>query len=40
MESSFKLFLDGSLSLFKDNVLSSVTNKTLVAKLLDFRART
>jgi len=40
VESSFKLLWDGSLSVYKDNVLSSAFNKALVARLLDFRART
>jgi len=40
IECHFKLFWDGSLSLYKDNVLSSAFNKHMVAKLLDFRTRT
>lgn len=31
---------DGSISFFKDAVLASSTNKQLVQRLLDFRART
>lgn len=37
---SFKLFWDGSISLFSDNVLASVNNKEVLNTLLDVRTRT
>ncbi len=40
METSFKFFWDGSLSVIKDAVLASEFNKQTVQKLLDFRIRT
>lgn len=36
---SFKLFWDGSVSLFKDTVLSSSNNKEVLNTLLDVRTR-
>ena len=40
LESTFKFFWDGSLSIIKDAILASEFNKLATAKLLDFRQRT
>jgi hypothetical protein len=37
---SFKLFWDGSVCMFQDNVLSSVNNKDVLNKLLETRTNT
>lgn len=40
IQKSFKLFWDGSVCMFQDNVLSSVNNKEVLNKLLDVRTQT
>lgn len=37
LKSSFKVFWDGSISLYKDTVHSSTNNKEFLNKLLDVR---
>ena len=37
---SFKVFWDGSISLYKDTVMSSTNNKEFLNKLLDVRMHT
>jgi len=37
---SFKLFWDGSISMFQDTVLSSQNNKEILNTLLEMRTRT
>ena len=40
IQKSFKLFWDGSVCMYQDNVLSSVNNKEVLNKLLDVRTQT
>jgi hypothetical protein len=40
IKSSFKVFWDGSISLFKEAVLASSNNKNLVQALLNVRSET
>ena len=40
LEHSFKVFWDGSISLYKDTVFSSSNNKDFLNKLLDVRCKT
>lgn len=40
LEHSFKVFWDGSISLYKDTVYSSSNNKEFMYKLLDVRMKT
>ena len=40
LEHSFKVFWDGSISLFKDTVFSSSNNKDFLNRLLDVRMKT
>ena len=40
LEHSFKIFWDGSISLYKDTVFSSSNNKDFLNKLLDVRMKT
>lgn len=40
LDSSFKVFWDGSISLYKDTVFSSSNNKDFLNKLLDMRTKT
>jgi hypothetical protein len=37
LSNSFKVFWDGSISLYKDTVSSSTNNKEFLNKLLDIR---
>ena len=37
LSNSFKVFWDGSISLYKDTVMSSTNNKEFLNKLLDIR---
>jgi len=40
LDGSFKVFWDGSISLYKDTVFSSSNNKDFLNKLLDMRTKT